>query len=178
MSWKAYHRRGDTLRAVIAASAARRDGLLPMDVDGVAETFRDELDLLAALQLKWHTRLSGRIEGVLAGQPLDLTEAVALAWSRTAEELAGVRLVLDRYRAEPTDEAIAHAMEVATGKEHAFLAVMAGRSGLAAPAARRIGAEIEERARRLHRGVSALDPAPAAGRRVGLLERIRAALAA
>ena len=33
-----------------------------MDVPGVAERFRDELDLLGALHLKWHTRLAGHIE--------------------------------------------------------------------------------------------------------------------
>src|SRR5690348_1859493 len=49
MTWKAFHNRGETLRSVIAASARRRDGILPMDVDGVSEFFRDELDLLAAL---------------------------------------------------------------------------------------------------------------------------------
>ncbi|MEQ6903737.1 hypothetical protein, partial [Nocardioides sp. YIM 152588] len=157
MSWKSFHRRGETLRAVITTAGVRRDGVLPMDVEGVAETFRDELDLLAACQLKWHTRLSGRIERVLAGQPLDLPDAVALAWSQTAEELAGVRMILDRYRAEPTDDAMARAMATATAKEHTFLAVMAGRSGLDAPAARRIGAAIEERARGLRRG-AAIDP--------------------
>ena len=56
MTWKAFHNRGETLRAVIAESAVRRDGILPMDVPGVAERFRDELDLLGALQMRWHTR--------------------------------------------------------------------------------------------------------------------------
>ncbi|NHA00275.1 hypothetical protein G5V59_09645 [Nocardioides sp. W3-2-3] len=42
MTWKAYHNRGETLRAVIATSSVRRDGRLPMDVAGVSETFRDE----------------------------------------------------------------------------------------------------------------------------------------
>ena len=44
------------------AADARRDGLLPMDVTGVRETFGDELTLLGALQLRWHTRLSGHLE--------------------------------------------------------------------------------------------------------------------
>ena len=43
MTWTSFHRRGEILRAVIAAADPRRDGLLPMDVDGVAETFGDEL---------------------------------------------------------------------------------------------------------------------------------------
>src|SRR4051794_39292552 len=50
MTWTSFHRRGDVLREVIAAADQRRDGLLPSDVDGVSETFTDELDLLAALQ--------------------------------------------------------------------------------------------------------------------------------
>ena len=33
-----------------------------MDVEGVGEAFADELDLLGALQLRWHTRLAGHIE--------------------------------------------------------------------------------------------------------------------
>ena len=43
----------------------RRDGVLPMDVPGVAENFTDELDLVGALLLKWHARLSGNIERAL-----------------------------------------------------------------------------------------------------------------
>ncbi len=111
MTWKAYHNRGgETLRAVINTSSVRRDGVLPMDVAGVAETFRDELDLLAALTLKWHTRLSGNIEQMLAHQPVDLDEAVTVAWSNTAHELAGVRMIIDNYRTNPLDDAMARAM--------------------------------------------------------------------
>ena len=53
-------RRGEVLHAVIATADSRRDGALPLDVDGVADTFGDELALLGALQLRWHTRLAGR----------------------------------------------------------------------------------------------------------------------
>ncbi|WP_435768776.1 hypothetical protein [Nocardioides sp. SYSU DS0651] len=180
MTWKAFHNRGETLRAVITAAEVRRDGILPMDVEGVAETFRDELDLLAALQLKWHTRLSGQIERMQVHQPLDLREAVTVAWSNTAHELAGVRLILDHYRDHPVDEAMAEAMRRATAKEHHLLAVMAGLAGLDSDAGRRLGAEIEEEARRLHRGAPLLtpetleEPAP----RAGLLERLRSVIAA
>jgi len=62
MTWTTFHRRGEVLRTVIDAADARRDGLLPMDVPGVPETFGDELSLLGALQLRWHTRLSGRLD--------------------------------------------------------------------------------------------------------------------
>ena len=45
MTWTSYHRRGDVLRTVVATADQRRDGTLPTDVDGVAATFRDDLDL-------------------------------------------------------------------------------------------------------------------------------------
>ena len=55
MTWTSFHRRGEILRDVIASANRRRDGRLPMDLIGVAETFGDELSLLGALQLRWHT---------------------------------------------------------------------------------------------------------------------------
>lgn len=181
MTWKAYHNRGEVLRSVIDAAAARQDGLLPMDVAGVAETFRDDLDLLAALQLKWHTRLTGHVDRLMVTQPMDLQQKVAMAWRNTAEELPGVRKILDHYREEPTTEAMAHAMRVATAKEYQYLAVMAGRSGLADETSERIGAEIEQAGRDLFHGVTAVivpeseDEEP---QRQGLLERLRAVIAA
>ena len=92
MTWTTFHRRGEVLRTVTATADARRDGLLPMDVEGVPETFGDELGLLAALQLRWHTRLSGHLEHALMHQPLDIDDAVAGAWHATADELPGTRL--------------------------------------------------------------------------------------
>lgn len=181
MTWKAFHNRGETLRSVIATAAVRRDGILPMDVDGVAETFADELDLIGALQLKWHTRLAGQVERIMSGQPLDLDAAVALAWSRTAEEFGGVRLILDNYRQQPVDDRMARALETATRKEHIFLAVMAGKSSLQDEAAVIVGAAIEERARDLHRGapvhLELIDDEPVQHRGT-LLERLRAVVAA
>jgi hypothetical protein len=150
MTWKSFHSRGEILRSVIATADVRRDGLLPVDVPGVAETFGDELTLLAALQLKWHTRLSGHIERALVSQPMDLDRAVMAAWGDTADELPGVRKILDHYRAEPVDDAMATAMAKATAKEHLLLAVMAGKSSVADPKAVPIGAALEDRARLAH----------------------------
>ena len=183
MTWKAFHNRGETLRAVIATAAVRRDGLLPMDVPGVAETFRDELDLLAALTLKWHTRLSGNVEQMLAHEPTDLDDAVSVAWSNTAHELAGVRMIIDHCRENPLDESMARAMASAADKEHYLLAVMAGRASLLSEeAALRAGAELEERARLLHRGIPVIAPDAAFEEepveRATLLERLRAVIAA
>ncbi|MFC6287836.1 hypothetical protein ACFP3Q_09815 [Nocardioides sp. GCM10027113] len=175
MTWKSFHRRGEVLRSVIAAANERRDGVLPWDLDGVAETFDDELALLAALQLQWHTRLAGRIERELMTQPMDLEAAVIVAWRDLADEQPGVLAVLDHYRAHPTDDAMAEAMAKSTEKEHILLAMMAGRSSAMDAAAARVGALIESQAR-------ALPPAPqsvaAAAANHGLLERIKAVLAA
>jgi hypothetical protein len=114
MTWTALKSRGEILRDVSAAADQRRDGTLPLDVDGAREAFRDELDLVGALQLRWHTRLSGRIERELVQQPLDLEQAVIDAWRATAEELPGIRAVVDHHREHPLDDAMAQALAVAT----------------------------------------------------------------
>lgn len=175
MTRTAVRSRGEILREVTAAADARRDGLLPLDVEGVHDVFDDELDLLGALQLRWHTRLSGRIERELAGEPLDLEQAVVAAWVATAGELPGTRAVVDRHRDHPLDAAMADAMRIATAKERTLLAVMAGRAGLGDPQAATVGAAIEASARKAH---TPRPPEP--GRPVGpcLIDRIRAVLAA
>ena len=147
MTWTTFHRRGDILRAVIDAADARRDGLLPMDLPGVPETFGDELTLLGALQLRWHTRLSGHLERALMDQPLDTDDAAVAAWHATADELPGTRLVLDHYRAEPLDEHMATMLATAATKEQVLLAGMVGCAGAATEATAAAGAALEERAR-------------------------------
>ncbi len=166
--------RGEILRDVSEAADRRGDGVLPLDVDGVPVAFHDELDLLGALQLRWHTRLAGRIDRELARQPLDLEAAVVAAWHATADELPGTRLVVDRHRDHPLDDAMARAMATATRKERTWLAVMAGQSGLADPRAHVVGEAIEERARATHRP----RPTSRRGEPRTLVSRIRAALAA
>ena len=186
MTWKSFHHRAEVLRDVIAAADARRDGLVPMDVPGVAETFGDELTLIGALQLRWHTRLAGRIERELMEQPADMEAqdaAVIAAWQATAEELPGIRAIVDHYRAEPLDAAMAQAQTLAAAKERMLLAVMAGRvstnvNGPDAVAAR-VGEEIEARARASYRRpeVAGHDGPAHLGSRTGLMARILAALA-
>jgi hypothetical protein len=177
MTWETFHHRGEVLHTVIAEVNDRRDGTLPMGLPGVAETFRGELDVLATLQLRWHTRLAGRIERELAGQPLDLDSAVVDAWRATADQLPGVRAVLDRCAGEPADDETARVLAVSTAKERQMLAVTAGRvsSTDVEPHGQRIGEELEDRARA---GWSA----PTLGRRratqLGFVDRLRAALAA
>jgi putative transcriptional regulator len=165
MTWTSFHRRGDVLRGVIAAADQRRDGALPTDIEGVTATFADDLDLLAALQLKWHTRLAGRIEREQMSQPMNLRAAVVRAWHQTADELPGIRAILDEARLRPADEATAEIMRKSAAKEHVLLAVMAGEAS-AQP--HRGGGEghlaVVRRARGGGRGHRAADlPGPAEG---------------
>ena len=183
MTWAAFHRRGEVLRAVVDHADAHRDGALPTHLPGVAETFVDDLDLLAALQLRWHTRLAGRIERALLDQPADPESAVLTAWRSTASELAGVRMVLDRAVADPATDALAGALHRAQEKDWGLMASMAA-SGAPDGDAVRLGRAFEQRARDGHD----LTPAPrhradstdapdvtASG---SLLGRLRAVLAA
>jgi hypothetical protein len=174
MTWTSHHRRGDVLREVIRTADTRRDGHLPLDVDGVAETFGDDLTLLGALQLRWHTRLAGHVERELADQPLDLDGAVARAWLRAAEDMPGTRAIIDHHVAHPTSPEMARTTALATGKEHEMLALMAGRASAPGEAARRAGRAIELAARTSYvpRAVEPARTAPT------LVQRIRAVLAA
>lgn len=174
MTWTSYRNRGEILRTVIATADARRDGLLPLDVDGVAETFGDELTLLGALQLRWHTRLAGRIERELMTHPMAFEASVLEAWRATAAELPGIRAIVDHYRAHPTDEAMAAAMDKATAKERILLAVMAGQASAHDAGAAAVGAALEERARTGW----VLAPVPEASHPTSLLGRLKAAFAA
>jgi hypothetical protein len=148
MNWEAFHRRGDVLQAVIKEADARRDGELPMYVVGVEQAFRDELDLLGALSLKWHTRLSGHIETIAKDQPLDLEQATIEAWRAAADEIPGVRLVLDKALAEGEDEVVA-LLSRSQEKERELLALNSGKISAyqLAEHGARVGAGVEEMAR-------------------------------
>jgi len=175
MTWTTVHRRGEVLREVTRTLDTRLDGRLPMDVPGVAEAFGDELTLLGALQLRWHTRLSGNLERGFAHESMDLDDVVLTAWHETADELPGTRLVLDRYRAEPLDDAMAWAVATAVAKEHVLLAAMAGRTGATTEETVTAGRLLEGRARATH------DPNPAPVREnpgQGWLGRLKAYVAA
>ena len=176
-TWDSFHRRGEVLRAVVDETNARRDGVLPMELPGVAETFGDEFNLIAALQLRWHTRLAGRIERALTEQPMDLESAVLTAWREAASELAGVRQVLDAYSANPTTPEMAEALETSRHKDWTLMAAMAGRASIDDERAVRVGRQLEEQAR------AAYNPAITPVRRhrgehTSLLTRLKAHLAA
>ena len=147
----------------------------PCTSTGSTETFADANDLLGALQLRWHTRLAGRIERELTTQPMDLEQAVVTAWHRTVDEMPGVRAVLDQHRAHPLDDEMARTTATAAAKEHVLLAVMAGRGGPDDAESVAVGERIEERARATY------VPAERSGERDEhpvLFDRLKAALAA
>jgi hypothetical protein len=147
MTWTTFHRRGEVLASVYDVLDARRDGVLPMGLPGVAETFGTEDALLGALLLRWHTRLSGHLELALMAQPVDVDQAVVDAWHATADELPGIRAVLDHYLAEPTDEQMETVLAVSAGKEHLMLGAMAGRHGPTPGHTAVAGRRLAERAR-------------------------------
>lgn len=177
MTWTAFRTRGEILRDVSTTADTRADGTLPWDVEGVERVFADELDLLGALQLRWHTRLAGRIEQALADRPADLESAVLTAWRATASELAGVRLVLDRALDEPTSDEVATALRRARTNDWTLLAAMSGRAGVSDPGAAGAGRDLEERAR-LAFHPTAPPRHRADDARGSLVGRLKAALAA
>lgn len=137
MTWNAFHHRGEILQTVIDTADQRLDGVLPMDLPGVPETFANELDLIGALSLKWHARLSGNIERELMAQPLDLEAAITNAYRVTSQEAPGIRMIIDRYTESPSDDTMAAALTRAQEREWLKLASAAGlASDNSAPAVR------------------------------------------
>lgn len=193
MTWNAFRNRGEILRDVIEYLDGRPEGHLPMHLPGVAERFADELDLISALLLKWHARLSGNIERALMEQPMDLEAAVAQAWSDTAAQLPGVRRVVDHHCENPTDAAMGEALRHAQEREWQRLAVAAGLASDLDATAIEAGRRVTDLARRgvdpVTSGVAVVAPRVPAQERAqsvgsneaenrSLVERIRAVLAA
>ena len=181
MTWDAFHRRGEVLRNVLDHAETHRDGALPMELPGVAETFGDETTLLGALQLRWHTRLAGTIERELMGQPMDLESAVMTAWRKTASDLAGVRAILDAYTEAPVSDEMAQMLETAHSKDWTLMAAMAGKASPSDRAAARVGRAIEQKAREAYRPT--LRPSSGGRRRAvperqSFLDRVKAHLVA
>jgi hypothetical protein len=191
MTWTAFHHRADVLRAVTDEADRRLDGILPAHVPGVSATFRDALDLIGALQLRWYTRLSGALERSLASQPRDQAAAVRDAWVRTAEELPGIRAVLDAHVETPSTPEMARVLERAMATEQVLLATMAGHAcGTTANTERAVeaGRLLREEARATYAAgttprETAASPPPARTHRAeprgsaAFVERIKAALA-
>jgi len=178
MTWDAHHRRGEVLRNVVDEVNSRRDGSLPTQLPGVEATFADDLELVAALQLRWHTRLSGRIDRALLDQPADLEAAVLDAWRWTAREMPGVRAVLDTHLEHPTSAAMEQALTRALDKERALLAAMAGLASVQDTAAVRVGERLEATARASVRASRVGTHRRESVERPTLIGRLRAVLAA
>jgi hypothetical protein len=180
MTWDAHHRRGEVLRAVIDEANARGDGTLPTGVPGVDRTFADDFDLIAALQLRWHTRLAGCIERALMDQPTDLESAVLNGWHATAMELGGVRAILDAYTARPTSTKMGAALERARQKDYMMMAAMAGKASANDVRGAQVGRALEEKARATYHPALATAPRHRAVERTpgSLFDRLRARLAA
>jgi hypothetical protein len=129
-----------------------------MDVPGVAETFGDEVALLGALQLRWHTRLAGHVERRLMDQPTDLESAVLRGWREAAAELAGVRAILDACVEQPSSPAMRDMLGTANRKDWALMAAMAGQASPGDARAAAVGRELERRARAAYRPRTASAP--------------------
>lgn len=172
MTWTAFHRRSEVLRAVVAEADRRPDATLPTDVPGVTETFRDDLDLVGALQLRWHARLTGALDRHLAEQPADPAAAVRAAWTESAAALPGVRAILDAQALAGARE-VREALALAAHKEHAVLAMSAGIAVVGDPQAAAIGAGLEQEAREQRAPLRTLAGDPRPG---GFLQRLRAAV--
>jgi hypothetical protein len=171
MTWYAHQRAGrarsSVLQDVLAFAETRQDGHLPWsEVAGTQDAFGTPADLLGALQMRWHTRLSGAIERELTEQPWDLPQAVVHAWRTLRAEMPGARAILDAHADEEP-------MQRARRKEWVLLATASGLAAMDDASALRIGRQVEERARAIT--VVASDPAP---RGSGWFSRIRHALAA
>lgn len=151
MSQQTKHRRAEVLRAALAAIESRRDGRLPLDLPGVTEVFADDLDLLGALALRWHARLTGAVDREHQRTPRDLPGATERAWARAADELPGLRAVLDQQRSHPRDAATARATARATAKERALLAAAAGLAAPDDPRGVAVGGRVEQAARERRR---------------------------
>ncbi len=146
----------ETFSATVVDEAdRRRDGVLPTELPGVTETFGDEVALLAALQLRWSTRLAGHVERALSDLPDDLETAVVAAWRGAADELVGVRQILDAQRERPASPEVAEALEKAHRKDTVLMAAMAGLASPSDPSAVRIGERIEAAARAAYRPTTA-----------------------
>ncbi len=147
MTWNAVRTRADVLRSVVDEANRRRDGALPLDLPGVADTFDDAFALVTALQMRWHTRLAGLVEASLDDDPTEAEDAVVAAWRRAATDLAGVRAILDAQLADPATPELGTALRTAYRKDLVLMAAMAGRPTPSTAAAVAGGRQLEDAAR-------------------------------
>lgn len=128
MSWNDFYARRDIMRD--AVDRAEDNGRLPFaELDGAAELFGTERQLLLALYHRWTLLLTGTLRAMAAAPEdghapevdTDLPDRVSAAWRQTAAEHSTLRAVLDAaIEAEP--EALRPALEA----EQRMLAFAAG----------------------------------------------------
>lgn len=166
-------RRYRVLQRLIQDMDERIDGVIPSHLPGLREVFEDDVALVGALQMRWYTRLSGRIE-VEQTQLSDRERAVVSAWRLTQTELPGVRRALDRAIESPSSPEMRLMLAKARRKEHIMVALMAGLTWFQDDRAAELGSDLELAARQ----ESELQPRHTEARRRTLLARLRARLAA
>lgn len=148
---------------------------LALTTPGVPDTFTDEVDLVGALVLRWHTRLLARLDQAIEGPRGDLPGSVVEAWAGAARDQRGVRRLLDEQLATPSSPGLDALLRRAQQAEHARLAQAAGTAGTDAAA----GAGLELAAReRLAQGLSSSGPYTASGTSWAFVQRLRALVAA
>jgi hypothetical protein len=124
-AWENYHRRAAAVRTVVA-ELDETGASEPIWNAELAAIFGDRDGLLVALHDLWTRRLEARIDmAIEIGEDLP-TRDVAKAWREVAEELAGVRRVLDRHQDDPSLRK--HELH-----EHRLVALAAGLASLADP---------------------------------------------
>ena len=128
IAWDTYHRRATALRRVITDLDRSGSSTLPWN-DELADVFDDPDDLLVALHDVWTRRLAARVDLALEIDEHEAGESVALAWREVADELSGVRRVLDRQQDNPV---LGHSGR----QEHRLLAVAAGHATISDPLSR------------------------------------------
>ncbi|HEX5861286.1 MAG TPA: hypothetical protein VFY58_05560 [Nocardioides sp.] len=140
-AWQTYHRRAGALRQVIADLDRSGSSTPPWD-DELAALFDGPDDLLVALHDLWSRRLAARVDLALEIDEHGPEESVALAWREVADELSGVRRVLDQHGDNP-------ALQRSGRQEHRMLAVSAGLATIGDPASRSaaVGARLVARIR-------------------------------
>lgn len=126
MSWNDFYLRRDALDSALRYASRHPERRLSLtEIPGAREAFRDEGELLLALQHKWTQALTGRIGLALdeldSGSELDSVDAVSAAWRRTARENPTLRAVLDAH-ADDYAETLRHGREI----ELRMLALAAG----------------------------------------------------
>ncbi|MET1036717.1 MAG: hypothetical protein ABW075_00500 [Aeromicrobium sp.] len=170
MTWDAYNRRKKTLREMLAIADQRPEITLAellATVDGAADAFASQTEVLFELQMTWFQRLGGHVDRLLS-EGSESPELVAVtAWVTTAADLPGARALLDAHRDEP-------ALGKAFAKELGYLAMAAGVPAHGPDAVAR-GRRIQDSARATAAATAAEPVEPP---RPSLMTRLKNAIAA